>query len=89
MKLNAAGFGNDLIRWCSSYRLDRQQLVDVSGPLLSTATVTFGVPQASILGLLLFLIYVNDMSAEVKIKLLLNADDSVILVAHKCFSKVE
>ena len=89
MKLKAAGLGNDILRWFSSYLCDRQQLVDVSGTFSSTAQVTCGVPQGSILGPLLFIIYVNDMSAVVKNKLLLYADDSAILVSDKCFSNVE
>jgi hypothetical protein len=89
MKLSASGLGKNIVRWFSSYLSDRQQLVDISGTFSSTATVTCGVPQGSILGPLLFLIYVNDMSALIKNKLLLYADDSAILVSHKCLSRVE
>ena len=59
-------------------------LVLVSKP----ASVTYGVPQDSILGPLLFLIYVNDMSSVTKNKLLLYADDSAILVANKSRSVI-
>ncbi len=45
--------------------------------------ITFRVPQGSILGPLLLLCYVNDMLVSVKCKLLLYADDSVLLVSHK------
>ena len=48
-----------------------------------------GVPQGSIFGPLLFIIYVNDMSGAVENKLLLYADDSAILVADKNISTVE
>jgi hypothetical protein len=65
------------------------QLVDVSGTFSSHERVTCGVPQGSILGPLLFLIYVNDMQAVVKNKLLLYADDSAILVAGKNRSSIE
>jgi len=73
MKLSSSGLGKDIVRWFSSYLSDRQQIVDISGTFSSTATVTCGVPQGSILGPLLFLIYVNDMSAVIKNKLLLYA----------------
>ncbi len=45
--------------------------------------ITCGVSQGSILGPLLFLCYVNDMSVSVKSKLLLYADDSALLVSHR------
>ena len=45
--------------------------------------VPCGVPQGSILGPLLFLIYVNDMESAVKCKLILYADDSALLVSGK------
>jgi hypothetical protein len=89
MKLSAAGLGDDILRWFNSYLSDRQQLVDVSGTHSGTAPISCGVPQGSILGPLLFLIYVNDMSAVVKNKLLLYADDSGILVSGKCKSDIE
>ena len=47
------------------------------------------VPQGSILGPLLFLIYVNDMNAAVKCKLILYADDSALLVSGKDVVKIE
>ena len=65
MKLEAIGLNEDVIRWFCSYLTDRQQLVDVSGTLSSSAEIKCGVPQGSILGPLLFLIYVYDMSGVV------------------------
>lgn len=80
---------SNAVRWFTSYLSDRQQLVDISGVHSGQAPVTCGVPQGSILGPLLFLIYVNDMSAVVKSKLLLYADDSGILVSGKDTSQIE
>ena len=76
MKLEASGLGNDVLFWFKSYLSDRTQLVDLSGTHSSCSPITCGVPQSSILGPLLFLVYVNDISAVVKNKLLLYADDS-------------
>ena len=63
--------------------------MDVSGTFSSCDKIRCGVPQGSIFGPLLFLIYVNDMSGTVKNKLLLYADGSAILVADKNISTVE
>jgi hypothetical protein len=52
---------------------DRQQLVDVVGTHSTTALSTYGVPLMFILGPLLCIIYVNDMSATLSNKLLLYA----------------
>ena len=89
MKMEALGFSQDVIRWSRSYLLDRRQLVDVSGTLSSSAAISCGVPQGSILGPLLFLINVNDMSGAVNHKLLLYADDPAIMVADKNVSTIE
>ena len=68
--------------WFRAYLSDRKQYVCVSGTTSSEGLVTCGVPQSSILGPLLFLIYdVNDMSLSIDndCKLILYADDSAIL----------
>ena len=83
MKLEASGVGNDILFWFKSYLSDRTQLVDLSGTHSSCSPITCGVHQGSMLGPLLLLVYVNDMSAVVKNKLLLYADDSGILVSGK------
>ena len=65
MKFKVLGLSQDVFRWFQSYSSDHQQLVNVSGTLSSHANISCGVPQGSILGPLLFLIYVNDMSGAV------------------------
>ena len=54
MKMEAPGFSQDVIRWFRSYLSDRRQLVELSGTLSSSAAISCGVPQGSILGPLFF-----------------------------------
>ena len=61
MKLELLGLSSDAIRWFRSYVSGRQQLVDVSGTFSSQTNISCGAPQGSVLGPLLFLIYVNDV----------------------------
>ena len=53
------------------------------------ASVSCSVPQGSILGLLVFLIYVNDMSQAVKCDLFLYADDTCLVCQHENISKIK
>ena len=69
--------------WFKSYLSNRQQLVSVDGVTSDFQKITCGVPQGSLLGPLLYLCYCNDMVTSVQNKLLLYADDSVILVSNK------
>ena len=82
-KLEAIGVLS--VDWFKSYLIDRKQFVQINGVLSDPGVVTCGVPQGSILGPLLFLIYVNDMSISVDrdCKLVLYADDSAIFFTHK------
>ena len=64
-KMKALGITTDAVNWFQSYLSDRQQIVDVNGILSNAKDVTCGVPQGSILGPLLFFIYVNDMPGAV------------------------
>ena len=64
---------------------DRTQSVHVNDAKSDFRSVVCGVPQGSILGPLLFLAYINDMSTSISsfCKLILYADDSAILFSHK------
>ncbi|XP_060569731.1 uncharacterized protein LOC132728128 [Ruditapes philippinarum] len=89
MKLQTSGLGDDIIRWFRSYFSERQQLVDVSGSFSSTSSITCGVPPGFNPWAPPLFNDVNDMSAVVKNRLLLYADDSGIHVSGKSLSEVE
>ena len=82
-KLEAIGLNESAIAWFNSYLYGRQQSVEIGEAISNPMTVTCGVPQGSILGPLLFLIYINDIYTAVRCKLLLYADDSALLVSGK------
>ena len=69
--------------WFRSYLSDRKQLVSIESTHSDLKSLSCGVPQGSLLGPLLYLCYSNDMATSVKNKLLLYADDSVIISSNK------
>ena len=60
-KLSYFGADQATIKWFQSHLSDRTQRCNVNGSLSTTSTVTCGVPRGSILGPLLFLMYMNDL----------------------------
>ena len=70
-----------------NYLFNRKQCTVVNGSISNLLTVNCGVPQGSILGPLLFLIYINDLSHMVtNTSMYLYADDTVLLSADNCIN---
>ena len=80
------GKGND---WITSYLSNRTQSVSVNGATSEMSNVTCGVPQGSILGPLLFIIYINDMHRTLSNCSVYHfADDTNLIFSHKDPSKI-
>ena len=77
-KLSKMGIIGNLHRWLTDYLSGRSYQVRVNGTLSTPLQASSGVPQGSILGPLLFLLFINDISRVCDSPLLLYADDTKI-----------
>ena len=77
-KLHYYGIGNHTLSWIGAFLSNRTQTTVVNGVLASYVEVTSGVPQGSILGPMLFLLYINDINNAITSQIKLFADDSVL-----------
>lgn len=83
-KLNHYGIRNQALKWFQSYLDNRKQYVLYKENKSFTQTISCGVPQGSILGPLLFILYINDFVHSSKLlKFILFADDSTLYMSHR------
>ena len=83
LKLKSHGMGNSIINWIEQWLTDRRQRVVIDGEVSSWKSVLSGVPQGSVLGPILFLVYVNDLEEGVIGKILKFADDTKLFTKTK------
>ena len=83
-KLRSYGIRGKVLNWFEDYLRNRQQFVAFKGHNSNITNISCGVPQGSILGPLLFLIYVNDIVKSSTIaSFFLFADDTTVFHSHK------
>ncbi|MCU7800493.1 MAG: reverse transcriptase family protein [gamma proteobacterium symbiont of Lucinoma myriamae] len=75
-KLEAYGIRGNLLKWIANFLKDRKQKVVVEGCESEWADVVSGIPQGSVLGPLLFLVYINDLPDVIKNLVKIFADDT-------------
>ena len=78
LKLKSHGIGISKINWIEQWLTDRRQMVVLDGEVSNWKFVLSGVPQGSVLGSILFLIYINDLEEGVTSKLLKFEDDTIL-----------
>ena len=75
-KLKAYGITGKLLNWISDFLSGREQRVVVNGNLSSWASILSGIPQGSVLGPILFVVFINDLPDVVRSSVKIFADDT-------------
>ena len=72
------GIQGQTLLWIKGFLCNRSQIVSVNGVNSTPCKVTSGVPQGSVLGPTLFLMYINDIVGDIKSNIRLFADDTIM-----------
>ena len=81
LKLHKYGIRGPSLKWIQAFLSGRTQTVVLENEKSGTVPVTSGVPQGSVLGPILFLLYINDLPDKTRSKIRLFADGTVIYLA--------
>ena len=79
-KLFSYGIGGTTLKWINAFLCFRQQRVEVNGVKSDWVPVVSGVPHGTVLGPLLFSLYIKDISADIEPEIRLFADDRLCLL---------
>ena len=88
-KIKCLGFPNSSVSWYKSYLESRYFKVNIGSSLSEKEEFRCGVPQRSIIGPLMFLIYINDMAQAVGCDLYLFADDACLVYTGTDIKEIE
>jgi len=78
LKLKAHGIGNGMINWIEKWLIDRRQRVVVDVEVSNWKSVLSEVPQGSVLGPMLFLVYINDLNDDIASNVFKFVDDTKV-----------
>jgi hypothetical protein len=87
-KLSHYGIRGIPLRWFTSYLANRTQQVEIEGNLSNPCPINISILQGSIMGLILFLILINDLPGVTDLKTFLFADDTQGLNGGKNLSNL-
>ena len=79
-KLNQNGINRSLLKFSANYLHNRKQRVVLNGSYSDYSSIQSGVPQGSVLGPLIFLVYINDLERNIKFNIKFFADDHVFFI---------
>ena len=89
-KLNFYGIHEIPQQWFADYLTNRKQFVCINNSNSSLSYISCGVPQCSILGPILFLIYINDLNnVSKKLRSIVFADDTNLFMTGKSITEIE
>jgi len=88
-KMKQMGFNNQLLAWTENYLSSRFQKVFIAGQSSPVLGTNAGVSRGSILGPLLFLIFINDIEHQIKSDLYIFADNTTMAREYTSVSEVE
>jgi len=83
------GVNNNSLLWFKSYISNRKQMVKLNDVISNTSSIEYGVPQGSVLGPILFIIYINAIcDLDIGGKIVTYADDTCLLFSGKSWEGV-
>ena len=93
LKLEKYGISGTELKWFQSYLNNRRQRTKINNTISEAIDINIGVPQGSILGVILFVLYINDINCIIKqSKIFLFADDALLYVSGdsmlECINKI-
>ena len=87
-KLKHYSIRNVAYSWFQSYLKGRKQYVSISGFNSKDLPISYGIPQGSVFGPLLFLLYINDLHTAIKFCKVHHSDDTNLLHISKSIKKI-